>query len=410
MTPTANSNRLPAQVLPRQVEQPNNVESIANLPPNLAIMKMENDNVCALAAAHPRDHHKIKADLIEQIDAYPSFARNIIYCKPVGKDQRGQMQYARGLSIRAAEALAEAYGYNRVRAEISPLDEDHVKIEASFTDYQRGRIWQDSGIISKFYRARTGLMVRHADDRFYGLICKAEKSKLIREVIVRSVPPGLRSELMEMAEIKIDELLDDATVQKIIGQFASKSVSLEMLEVHIGRTLGAGWKKEDRRNLLGIWNAIKDGEVSVDEAFAKTESKPQGNVAASDLTSPKQKEELKPEVKAETKTEPQLHVPGAEPGADADASGQQFPDQPPPGPSVAELEMAANDLYDSIWERIQAAQNTRDLADVGGEMMRGREQLGENYESLNTAYQERYKAVAPQKPAAAPAGKKSRKF
>jgi hypothetical protein len=112
-------------------------------------------------------------------------------------------------------------------------------------------------------------MERYADDRFYNLVVKAEASRRIREVIVRSVPPGLRSELMEMAERKIDELLDDATIQKIVAHFASKSVTLEMLEDHVGRTLNAGWTKEDRSNLLGLWNGIKDGEFQVGEVFGK---------------------------------------------------------------------------------------------------------------------------------------------
>jgi hypothetical protein len=250
-----------------ETEAMDKAHAIASLPKDVAIMRMENENIMALAAAKPRDHESIKRELASQIEAYPSFARDAIYNKPVGKDESGKMQYARGLSIRAAEALAEAYGYNRVSSDVSPEGTDAVKITALFVDYQRGRIWQDAGIVSRFYKNRSGQMVRHSDDRFYNIVVKAEASRRIREVITRSVPPGLRAELMEMAERKIDDLLDDKTVDKIIGQFASKGVTLERLEEHVGRTRKAGWTAEDRRDLLGVWNAIKDGETSVDEAF-----------------------------------------------------------------------------------------------------------------------------------------------
>lgn len=252
-----------------------NTAAIANLPSDMAILKLENDTITAMAAARPRNHESIKRDLLEQVAAYPSFARNAIYSKPVGKDQSGRQQYARGLSIRAAEAIAEAYGFNRVRCDVLPLDADRVKVEATFTDYQRGRIWQSGAIVSKVYRGRGGQAQRHSDDRFYGVVVKAECSRQIREVILRSVPPGLRSELEEAIERQIEGLLDEATSQKIVAQFAGKGVTAEQLETHVGRTIKAGWTQQDRLDMLGLWNAIKTGETTVDEIFG-ADAKPDG--------------------------------------------------------------------------------------------------------------------------------------
>jgi len=252
-----------AQVV-EEDEHLSKVEALAKLPPELALIKMENDSIQALAAARPRNYLKIKQDLLAQLEAYPSFSREAIYSKPVGKNDAGIMQYARGPSIRMAEACAEAYGYNRVRCDMTIIDDDHVQLVASFVDYQRGRIWQDSGVVSKFFKMRGGQMRRMADDRFFDVKVKAEKSKLVREVILRSIPPGLRADLVEAAERQIENLLDDATIRKIVGQFASKGITLEHLEAHIGRTLKAGWTKEDRKNLLGLWNAVESGEITPD--------------------------------------------------------------------------------------------------------------------------------------------------
>ena len=278
------------------VQTAEQMNALAHLPPDLALMRMENDNIQALAAARPRDHQKIRADLEAQITAYPSFVRTAIYCKPVGRDDSGQQKYARGLSIRAAEAIAEAYGYCRIRADVTPLDENTVKVEATFSDYQKGRIWQDGGVLSKFYKAKNGQMQRIPDDRFFNVTVKAEVSKRVREVILRSVPPGLRSELVEMVESRIDDLLDDSTVSKIIANFASKGVTEEMLETRIGRTPKAGWTKEDRKNLIGLWNALEQEETTVSEIIGdeakgannggngKKEAPVHGNVSVGDLT------------------------------------------------------------------------------------------------------------------------------
>lgn len=273
------------------------IPAIANMPSDLAILRLENETIQSLAAARPRNHLTIKADIAAQLEAYPSFAKAAIYAKPCGKDpETGRQKIARGLSIRAAEALAEAYGFCRIRTDVTPLDEDTVKVEATFTDYQKGRIWQDGGIVSKWYRGGKNQgykMVKHADDRFYGVVVKAELSRRVREVITRSVPPGLRAELFEMAEKQLAKLLDDGAVGKIVAKFGQKGVTLAQLETHIGRTKGSGWTEEDRLDLLGLWNAIEDGETTINEAFGddqpKDKPKPpsaNGGASAADLSSP----------------------------------------------------------------------------------------------------------------------------
>lgn len=244
------------------------VQGIASLPPDLAILRMENDSIQALAAARPRDFMQIKRELEDQLAAFPGLAEDAIYRKPVGKDQNtGQQKYANGLSVRTAETLAESYGYNRVRTDITVIDEDTVKIEATFTDYQRGRIWQDGGILSKKYKDRYGKIQRTPDDRFYSVVVKAAASKHVREVILRSINPGLKAWYWNKCEEIAGGLLDDKAIQKIVDQFGKIGVTAEMLEVSVGRPRAAGWTQEDRVNLLGIWNAIKDGETTLYEAF-----------------------------------------------------------------------------------------------------------------------------------------------
>ena len=178
-------------------------------------------------------------------------------------------KFARNLSIRAAEALAEAYGFNRLRCDVSDLPNDRVKVEATFVDFQRGRIWQDAGIVSPWYRARGGSMQRVPEDRFLNVTLKAEKSKYIREVINRSVNQGLKAWFYDQCEQIQDKLLDDVTVKKIIAQFATKGIDQESIEAKIvGRPLSAGWTNEDRKTLLGVWTALKENETTVAELLA----------------------------------------------------------------------------------------------------------------------------------------------
>jgi hypothetical protein len=243
--------------------------------PELLQMKMENETIMTECRLHPRNFDTIKRDLLEQLQAFPELATDAIYEKPVGKDQQsGEQKYVRGLSIRAAEALAEAYGYNRIRSDVSELDGDKVKVEATFTDYQKGRVWQDAGILSKTYKDRYGKPARWNDDRFYNVVVKAEVSKRVREVIMRSVNTGLKAWFESECEKISAGLLDDKTVGKIVDQYATKQVTVEMLEKLVGRPRSMGWMQNDRARLLNIWNAIKDGETSIDEVFGDKPTKP----------------------------------------------------------------------------------------------------------------------------------------
>lgn len=269
------------------------VGAISRMPENIAIMKMENDNIVSMAKSIPRDHKSIIKEITDQLEAYPSFAAVAVYAKPVGKDPvTGQMKIARGLSIRAAEAIAEAYRYNRVQATVAPNpdDQDSVQVSALFVDYQNGRIWQDAGILSKWYKKKSGAMEKHPDDRFFNVVVKAEVSRRIREVILRSVPPGLRQELLEMAQRRIAQLLTPEKINEIVKTFAERKVTQEMLEKYIGRTIAAGWKEEDRLNLQGLYVAIEDGETTIEEAFSEDKAPPaaKGEAQVSSLLAPAQ--------------------------------------------------------------------------------------------------------------------------
>lgn len=251
-----------------------------NMRPEVVQMRLENETMMAECRVRPRNFEAIKEELLEQLKAFPDLATDAIYAKPVGKDQStGEQKYARGLSIRAAETLAEAYGYNRIRSDVSEIDGDKVKVEATFTDFQRGRIWQDAGILSKTYKDRFGKPQRWNDDRFYNVVVKAEVSKRVREVITRSVNSGLKAWFESECEKISAGLLDDDTIEKIVKQYASRSVTVEMLEGLIGRPRAMGWTQVDRQQLLGIWNALKDGETTVAEAF--------GDRPAQELPKPK---------------------------------------------------------------------------------------------------------------------------
>lgn len=170
---------------------------------------------------------------------------------------------------------------------------DTAKVSASFYDYQKGRIWRDGGVVSKWYKgANNSGTKRHEDDRFYMVVAKAEVSKRIREVILRSVNAGLKAWFENECRKVMELTLDDDKVAEIVASFRGIGVGLEDLEKLVGKPKAMGWMPGDRQRLLGVWNAIKAGETTKDIAFGS--NKPVNDHAEQAAEARKKKTEAKP--------------------------------------------------------------------------------------------------------------------
>ena len=270
---------------------------------DLTQVRMENELMMAQCQARPRSIAQMKDELSQTLEAFPALAEDAIYRKPVGKGDDGQQKFAEGLSIRSAELLAEIYGYNRVSCTVSQIDEFTVKIEATFVDFQKGRVWQDSGILSKKYKSKTGGVSVTPDDRFYGLICKAEGSRRIREVILRSVSAPLKAWFESKCRDIMDEKLDEDAIKKIIDGFSGFGVSRQMIESILPRPIDMGLTQADKRHLAQVWTAIKHGETTVKEVFSPDDGAPEPTKVQEMLASKKADEPAKKET-AKKKDEP----------------------------------------------------------------------------------------------------------
>lgn len=239
---------------------------VADLPEGLALMKIETESIMAVAARRPRKSEAIVAGLKEQVRLFPEFAERAIYTRPVGKDEHGKQKYATGLSIRAAEAIAEAYGGNSVRSTVTMVNPDLASVEAVFVDYQNLRKWSKNILVSRKQKRKDGSFYMLADERFQ-LLCDAKSSIAIREVILRSVPPGLRAALEAEVRTILRSRLDPERVQKIVAAFGARGVSLPQLEGFLDNTPAAAWTNDERMRLLELDTALRDGETTVEEAF-----------------------------------------------------------------------------------------------------------------------------------------------
>lgn len=229
------------------------------------LVKLENDTQMAIAVQRPRDEAKILGAALKELDLYPSMAKEAIYVKPVGKDDSGQMKTAEGLSIRAAESLANRWDNSSWGTTIIAEDEESATIAAVFLDYEKNTRHVKEQRVSKFYKTRQGQIVRHGPDRF-DIVLGANGSKNLREVILRSLPAGLKKEYETKARgiLKKEPLAQQRTA--VLERFVELGVTQEQLEVWRQKPIKE-WKREDVLDGLGLANAIRDGEAMIETVF-----------------------------------------------------------------------------------------------------------------------------------------------
>lgn len=302
----------------------------ARMPSDLMLLKMEGESIMAAAARRPRAPATIVAELRAMLDAYPAAADDAIYSKPVGSvveircggcghkyevpyvgndgvrcpkcdspkigAQRKVTKFAENLSVRAAESIRTAYGFNRMTTSAEVLDDGSVRLSGTFVDYASGTFTSDQRIVSPFYTDRHKRQQRIAADRFLGVVVKAEKSKLRRDVILDSVPAFVKAAYRDACERKLAELVTPEIIaQEILPRFAEQGVTADMLDALIGKPHRMGWSEADRVRCRTIYAALQSGETTVAELLADiappqqaapATAPPAGAVSSDDLTRP----------------------------------------------------------------------------------------------------------------------------
>lgn len=236
-----------------------------------ALVRIENMTQMRLAIQEPRDIAKIKKEVLAELQTYPESAFDAIYEKPVGKEKVGNewvQKYASGLSVRAAEALAYAWGNNAFAAEIVADDGTIVTGVAIYLDYEKNTRRAIPFRISRKYKAAgSSVMKLTPEDRFNDIVIPAKLSKVLREVILRSLPPGIKAEYEQRAREIIRKKEGDRW-GRVLRHFSKLGVSAEDLEEKMGKDPQA-LSDKDFEELIGMHNAIMDGETTVAQCFGK---------------------------------------------------------------------------------------------------------------------------------------------
>ena len=260
-----------------------------------ALLDLERASIdMQIATAHqfPRSLAKFKENALALVTLDEETAESCLYRRPVGRDRDGNEIFAEGMSIRMAEIVAGCYGNLRVGTRTIESTQRYVVVQGVAHDLESNFL--STAECKESTVKRNG---QPYDERMRVVIEKVAAAKARRDAIFQVVPRA-SAKFLETAAKKL--LFGNASsITKWRTRIAAWVKTLGIEEARVWKSLGVegadDLKQSEIEMLIGIQNALKSGDTTLDEAFPLIEKEGGGRYSA-----PKQKakEEAKPEAKS----------------------------------------------------------------------------------------------------------------
>lgn len=234
-----------------------------------AITRAEVDVQIATAKRWPRSLTQFQRDVLSAVTLDAEVAESCIYYRPVGKKKNeltGQWEesYAEGPSIRMAEIVAASYGNIRAGSRTIEKTDRYVKAQGVCHDLEKNvyaAIETTESTVTK-----DGVPF---SERMRVVVEKATNSKAYRDAIFKVVPRAFIKNAYEQA--KKVAAGGSASIEQRRDKVRQWLGSIKMPEERVFAALGVkGWSDVGVEHMLiitGLKTAIKDGDISVQDAF-----------------------------------------------------------------------------------------------------------------------------------------------
>lgn len=241
----------------------------------LRVVKIENDTQQLIATQRPRNEAKIYLGAVAELALAPGFAKTAYYSIPYEDRRNEKTVLIEGPSIKAAMALARRWGNCANGARIVDETDDRITVEGVFMDYETNvRTLRTVSVAKTGYNSKTKSIYKLREDRL-NISIQSGMSKAVRNAILASLPASLVESYM--AEAKRLAIGGDMTagkkvepvavrIKKAISAFSKMGAAEGPVQAYING-LSTESEEETLAHLQGLYNAIKDGEKTIQEVF-----------------------------------------------------------------------------------------------------------------------------------------------
>jgi hypothetical protein len=288
-----------------------------------AIVKSEVE--AQLDAAH-KYRRSIKLFLDEAITLATfseDIAKSCIYSLPRGKDDSGNKKIITGPSVRLAEMVMSAYGNMHVGARVVAIEEKEIVAQGIAWDLEK-----NLRVTIEKRRRITDKNGRRFKDDMITVTGNAAASIGLRDAVFRVVPRAYVNAIYDRArEVAVGtaKTLTDKRARMFDG-FMKLGVPKERVLMRIEKTGIEDVSLTDMELLIGLANAIKDGNLQIDDAFPPNGERTRGTIDLDSLR------EGKEENRGHGKENMGSAAPNPGPGAE-----QQRQPSKEPAPAAADI-------------------------------------------------------------------------
>lgn len=228
-----------------------------------ALTRGEIDVQISTAHKFPRSLAQFQSRAIAMVSMDEETAESCIYRRPVGKEG-GTMKYAEGLSVRMAEIVAACYGNIRYGSQIVTQTPEQVIARGFAHDLETNTASTSECVESTLKRDKTPM-----DERMRVVIAKAALAKAGRDALFKVVPKALCKRIEAEARRIIAGDSKPLSVRIASVEAWVKKLPFEASRVWtaLGVAGPAELTDEHLVTLTGLRTALKDNEITLDEAF-----------------------------------------------------------------------------------------------------------------------------------------------
>ena len=192
--------------------------------------------------------------------------------------KNGERTVIEGPSIRLAEIIAASWGNLRIATQIVGNDGRFVTARGACHDLESN--------VAQIVETRRGITTSKGytfSADMQTVTGNAAAAIARRNAILAVIPAAVFKPLYgRIREFVLGEVTNDLENRraKMLKTFATAGVTREMILEYLGVSDISGVDAEMMTRLVGVWNAFKDGQTTVEETFRKHKEAGQGSDAA----------------------------------------------------------------------------------------------------------------------------------
>lgn len=231
------------------------------------ITRAEVDVQITTAKRYPRSVQKFRQDAMSMATIDQEIAASCFYKLSRGKGE--DRKIIEGPSVRLAEIVASAWGNMRFGARVVDINDKFVVAQGVAHDLETNV----SNTIEVSRRITDKYGKRYSDDMVV-VTSNAACAIALRNAIFKTVPFSYAKQIYEQA--KRTAVGDAKTLierrSAMIDQFAKMSVTKEQVLFVLEKKSVEDIGLTEIETMIGIYNAIKDGDTTIEEQFNKVRS------------------------------------------------------------------------------------------------------------------------------------------